>query len=250
MIEDLQRVAEQQGSPVFRQVYQEHGYYSIYRITSAFGSWTEAANAAGITAGTQPVYSDDELIADIERVAGDLGRAPTRSEYDEHGKFADTTMERRFGSWGNAVEEAGFEKPHPKSRLSHDKLLADLKRVEEATDGPMRSTDYNHKGAHSLTTVANHFGSWSSAMAELAEYDGEPADPPEDDGDDGEVPDSAVSREELLDDIQRVASQVGTGVTSSDYKNLGNYSFTPLYRHFDTWDGALAALRDRRREAE
>lgn len=59
--------------------------------------------------GDHDRYTDEELLADLERVAEELGRGPSMREYDEHGNHHPTTLRRRFGTWMAAVEETGYE---------------------------------------------------------------------------------------------------------------------------------------------
>ncbi|WP_147441213.1 homing endonuclease associated repeat-containing protein [Halorubrum sp. Atlit-26R] len=65
-----------------------------------------------MTRGEQ--HSDEELIEDIKRVSDLTGRAPpTKTKYTEHGKYSPRTVQLRFGSWNEAVMEAGFEPRSP-----------------------------------------------------------------------------------------------------------------------------------------
>lgn len=53
--------------------------------------------------------SDDELIEELQRLADELEKTPTRREMAEHGAYGTTTYESRFGSWNSALEQAGLE---------------------------------------------------------------------------------------------------------------------------------------------
>lgn len=50
--------------------------------------------------GSQRI-SDDALLADLERVAEEVDRPPSKIDYDDHGKFSYRTLEIRFGSTGD-----------------------------------------------------------------------------------------------------------------------------------------------------
>jgi hypothetical protein len=55
--------------------------------------------------------SDDELLADLKRVAAELGKSSLKiDEYTAHGRFHNTTFNRRFGSWSEALNKAGLKK--------------------------------------------------------------------------------------------------------------------------------------------
>src|SRR5439155_13323181 len=58
---------------------------------------------------TRPMMSNAEILEDLKRVASELGTAavPIR-EYMRLGKFAQTTVKKRFGSWNLALAAAGL----------------------------------------------------------------------------------------------------------------------------------------------
>jgi len=54
---------------------------------------------------------DDEIIADIKRVADELGQDfLIMGQYGKHGKFNNSTPKRRFDSWSKATALAGLSK--------------------------------------------------------------------------------------------------------------------------------------------
>ena len=49
--------------------------------------------------------SDEELIADLQRVASVLNSdTVTMDEYNQHGNYHSTTLTRRFGSWFRCLD--------------------------------------------------------------------------------------------------------------------------------------------------
>jgi hypothetical protein len=54
-----------------------------------------------------PVATDD-LLADLRRVAQNVGSVVSRRDYAEHGRYNISTVERRFGTWGRAIKAAGL----------------------------------------------------------------------------------------------------------------------------------------------
>jgi hypothetical protein len=55
-----------------------------------------------------PQYSDDELLNALRDLAEDLDRVPRKKDMNEYGPHAPRTYQLRFGSWNDAVREAGF----------------------------------------------------------------------------------------------------------------------------------------------
>ena len=53
--------------------------------------------------------NDDELVADLARVAADNGSGVlTRARYDRYGAFHSSTIVRRLGGWATACAKAGL----------------------------------------------------------------------------------------------------------------------------------------------
>lgn len=119
LLKDIHRVSEEVNGKVGREDYDRFGRYSSTTVHNRFGSWTVAVIAAGL----KPIgggidndgnlkrqqISNDDLKEDIRNIAKELGRAPTCREYTEMGDYARPTVNRRFGSWNEAVEEVGLE---------------------------------------------------------------------------------------------------------------------------------------------
>lgn len=60
-----------------------------------------------------PQYSDEELLETLRELASKLDRTPRKKDMNEYGSHAARTYQLRFGSWNDAVRDAGFE-PRPK----------------------------------------------------------------------------------------------------------------------------------------
>jgi len=87
---------------------------SHYRVLSEFRTLRQAVRAAGLEPNPKGErISTGDLIKDWKRVAGKLGRKPSRAEYVREGKYSAGALTVRFGSWGrigesptgNAVED-------------------------------------------------------------------------------------------------------------------------------------------------
>ncbi len=75
-----------------------------------FGTWYNALEAAGVTGDRDPPdASPEELVAELERVASELGQSPTGEQITEFSTYSFETYESVFGSYLLALEEAGIE---------------------------------------------------------------------------------------------------------------------------------------------
>ena len=54
-------------------------------------------------------WNDDDLIAQVQMLAEELGRTPTYEEFKENPRTASgSTVERHFGKWNKFLEAAGL----------------------------------------------------------------------------------------------------------------------------------------------
>lgn len=97
-----------------------------------------------------------EIVADVE--------PPSFADVEENARYAASTYVRRFGSFNNAIEVAGFEPRSPPNKIPNEELLAELHRVNEQVKGRVTSTDMDEYGRFSTATYQRRFGSWSDAI--------------------------------------------------------------------------------------
>ena len=69
--------------------------------------------------------TDEELLAEIGRLAKELGRKPTASEMNEKGNYSASACQNHFGTWGKALKEAGYEPRYERSDSPSEEELLD-----------------------------------------------------------------------------------------------------------------------------
>lgn len=110
LLEELKRLAEKIGRSPRVQDVDKKSEYSSSAYYAEFGSWNNGLRGAGLTPNRPSKISDENLMSEIDRLAeGD--EPPTYTEMDCHGKHPMSAYRRAFGTWTNAVREAGYE-PH------------------------------------------------------------------------------------------------------------------------------------------
>src|SRR5574341_2424716 len=71
----------------------------------------------------------EELLADLKRVAGEVGRPTiTFREYQSGGRYDPHTVMLRFGSWNEALKRAGFDISNEQN-IDADRLFENLERL-------------------------------------------------------------------------------------------------------------------------
>lgn len=121
LVEDLKRVVSKLDEPPSERQYGQHGKHSVSALRREFGGIPDAREAAGLDSseqrGVQNKVSREALLQAIHDLRAELGHTPRRDEMLEHGAFSEQPYRREFGSWAQAVVEAGCE-PHRPSRYT------------------------------------------------------------------------------------------------------------------------------------
>lgn len=222
LLADIRRVADILGKTPTTREYTNQGSYSIGKVFRRFGSWNDALAEIGFD--PNQVISDKKLLADIQQVADNIGKTPSRKEYVEYGAHAAQTVVRHFGSWNNAVTEAGLD-PNP-TEVTVETLLTDIHRVADKLGETPSCSQYLEHGDHSPTTVRNKFGgSWKAGVREA-----------------GFEPKGAkIPEQKLFADIQEVAERVGQTPTTRQYREYGTHSRDTMMNRFGSWHNAVRA---------
>ena len=178
--------------------------------------------------------SDLELIQDVQDVAKSLGKDTlTGSEYSLHGKYYDSTLRRRFGSWKKVLEACNLETGghNFKCNVSDEEMIADLKRVASIVnvESPTQG-HYNRHGKYHSATLCRKYGSWNNVL----KFAGMKLNL-----------NRKMSNEEMFEEIERVWVMLGRQPTSTDIRNgISKYSLNSYARRFGGWRNALEAFVD------
>ena len=116
--------------------------------------------------------TDDELIADLQRLASERGTGSvTRIEQDKFGRFSANTFLRRFGSWSNACAKAGLMMRQTLPNTPEEELF---KNIEELwiTLGrqPLYGEVTKPTSKFSVATYEKRFKGWRNALQAFISY--------------------------------------------------------------------------------
>jgi 5-methylcytosine-specific restriction endonuclease McrA len=95
-------------------------------------------------------------------VSEELGKRPTLSEYNEHGRYSSSPIYKRFDSFEELKEAAGFETGEQK--ISEEALLDDLRRVANEIGRTPPVMVYDEHGNHNSKTLKRRFGNWNNVL--------------------------------------------------------------------------------------
>lgn len=115
---------------------------------------------------------DDELIEDLKSVAAKLKkRSITIEDYNGNGRFHNTTLTRRFGSWLKILEIAGLEKTRTPLNIPTEELFRNLEEVwNKLGRQPKYSEMFKPLSQYSAGLYEYRFGTWLKALKAFVDY--------------------------------------------------------------------------------
>lgn len=162
VLNDLQVVADEIGEPPTAVDYAEHGQYNKATVFRKFDSWNDALVKAGFERQSAFGLSDDEVRECLKDVIVELGRAPTRDEFDEMAPISAATVQRRLG-WTETIRELGYEPAQ--YAPDREELLAEIQRLHDEHDRVTVDVMDEH-GRFDSMTYFRRFDSWKEAVVE------------------------------------------------------------------------------------
>lgn len=115
---------------------------------------------------------NDKLLEDLRRSAKVLGQETiTMTEYEVVGKIHPSTIQRRFGSWPQALKLAGLQPSRSKIGIPDDELFENIKSIWINLGRQPRYTEVKAPDSlFSVGTYENRFGSWSKALGRFVTW--------------------------------------------------------------------------------
>lgn len=115
---------------------------------------------------------NEELLENLRRSAKTLDRETiTMAEYQQVGKTHPNTIQRRFGSWPNALKLAGLKPSRSKIGILDDELFENIKSLWISVGRQPIYTEVKAPNSlFSAGTYENRFGSCSKALGRFVEW--------------------------------------------------------------------------------
>jgi len=170
LIKDIKTVAEKMGRPPTTAEHIEHGQYSETAKRNRFGTHQNAIEAAGFdyddvpkTGRANKQVSKQDIIDELQRVA-EIEGAPPVSRSDNV-RISSTTICRKFGTWSNALEEAGLDSRNggAAKKVDFSDVVDTIIDIAVETDRPPFEDEVTDQldHTHATTDIA---GSWSETL--------------------------------------------------------------------------------------
>lgn len=115
--------------------------------------------------------TDDEILADLKRVAALIGQETvSQPSYKLHGAYDDRTVSRRLGTWNKALTLAGLKISIEKN-ISDDRLFENLLNLWQILGRQPRRRDLTiPQSAFSQSPYTRRFGSWTKTIESFVAF--------------------------------------------------------------------------------
>ncbi len=110
LLAELRRVARLLGKIPSMDEFRRESKVSPVTVATRFGGWKKALASAGFDPKKAGLtYQDIEMVEELRRVASELSRTPSTTEFDERSQMRSSTLIQRLGgSWEAACRTAGL----------------------------------------------------------------------------------------------------------------------------------------------
>lgn len=225
LLAEINSIADELGRAPLPDELDERSDHDIESYRSEFGSWYSAISTAGLEKPRGRRMPENELLAELRRLADELGKTPSMQDMTNQGGYGSATYTNRFGSWTTAIEAAGLEPYANRTHRSTEDLLTELQQLAEELGRPPTSREMDEKGTYSRVVYRNRFDSWNDALVAA--------------GLDQRTQGTTISREDLLEELRRLADELERPPNTTDMEENGKYSQGVYYRRFGSWEEAL-----------
>lgn len=163
ILDEIHRVAGEVGATPTTDDFNREASFSVGTVTNRFDSWNEALRAADFSPHVEFGISSDDVIGAIQQLGTRLNRAPTAPEMDAIGEYSTKVAQQRFGSWNNALQEAGYE-PHVIHGIPEPELLNEINRVIDQLGYVPSKRIFDRYCRFSAETYYRRYGTWGDAL--------------------------------------------------------------------------------------
>jgi hypothetical protein len=141
LLNELQQLAQQLDTTPTSTDMRESGEYALYHYRKEFNGWNSALREAGFEPNQPRKISKDDLLNEIRRLARQFNRTPTKKQMNEMGEYYGQSYQKRFGSWSEAIRQAGLE---PNQRIPKPEFQDRPDACPVCGKAPTEELDFHH----------------------------------------------------------------------------------------------------------
>lgn len=111
-----------------------------------------------------------EMIDAIKKCAENQGRAPSVTQFQRYAQISWRIIQRHFGSWRQALREAGMEPGNIGTRVPLEELVRDWAAVVRKLGKAPSQSEYMEASRFSAHPLLARFGAWKNVPAGMVAY--------------------------------------------------------------------------------
>jgi len=224
LLEEIERLSEEHrdGKPPREKDVKKYSEFSMRPFYTKFDTWNKALEESSINSvNDSGVVQEKELIKEIEDVFEEYG-VLNGEKFIEKSQYSMGCYQRRWGTFGDAVREAGFT-PKRERKTTEEDIIRDVRSVYNKIDKNPTLQEYLENGNYSSDTIHRILGGYNQALqnsglsTNLKSY----------------------NREELKSMINEFYSQESRAPTASEVKKKYDVSNIVFRRVFGTFSEAV-----------
>jgi len=223
LIEHLIKLSNELDEVPTGEQMNKHGDWCKSTYRAKFGCWNNALKEAGLDVNICRNITKDELINYLHELHDKLDHTPTLADVGSDGKWGTSMYKRKFGSWNNALKEAGLKVNHT-NKISKDDLISEIQRLYNKLDKIPSSHDISKHSEYSLQPYINEFTTWNNSLKQAGFEPNNKHD---------------VQKEQLINELKRLSNELNKTPSLKDMREYGKFSCSPYKDKFGSWNNAL-----------
>lgn len=180
LLDELRRVSRLVGTEkLTREQFNEHSKVHQSTLSKRFGGWRAAMKAASLEARIDSgnvAKTRMEIFEAIRSAGAQLGTGTfTRSEFERISGISSGPLYRHFGSWKNAMAEAGFAQTALGKRYTDEECFENLLKVWSYYARPPKHSEMTSAPSSvGPKAYVRRWGTWRKALAAFVARVNEP----------------------------------------------------------------------------
>lgn len=222
LIDDIYKFIDiNNRAPRPHEMQVKNGFISLHNYYKVFGSWELALKEADVN--VQKGYTKQELIDALYKFVNKNERVPTKR--DMGGEYpSESVYYRTFGSWNNALIEAGLDvNVEYGIEYSEKEFIDSIHKFIKINNTQPRLNDMLAcNGYIPAGRYIKYFGTWNNALLKAG------------------IESDCLSRDELITELHRFKLENDRTPNAIEMRNYNGYpSYAAYVKEFGTWNNAL-----------
>ncbi len=209
-----------------KSFYLDKSVVSPSTIATRFGSWSRGLKKAGILELEKKKLTKKIIINQLKKCYSENPNMKAKDFEKDRSVCSVNAVTLRFGSWNNALKEAGI-KLNTREKWSNEEILKQLREHYSKTGNITVESFDNDKGVCSTDTVKNRFGSWSKGLKKAGILI---------------LEEKKLTKEKITEQINDYYSRNSKITATGFEKDRTVCSIERVVVHFGSWNNAMIEL--------